>query len=237
MIENLKVFVVHYSKLRYRRRSLEKKLKEFGFDYEFVTRYDKEDLTDKVLESVYIDDKKEYDTKTCGLWSGSSSSYRKLSLAEISCTLKHFECLRLASLEKGISLIIEDDCVFFEGFENNLASILKESSGIDWDSIFLGLGCGRDFQQYILKNRSKKLTNQLYQIGHPATNCAESYLIKPDSARKIVNDCYPFSMISDWELAYLFSKNNMRVLWSVPSLCWQGSKNGNFESTLDYGQR
>lgn len=232
-----KVFIVHYSKLRYRRKSLEKKLKEFGFDYEFIVRYDREDLTKDLLKSAYLDDKEEYEARTRGLWSGPSARYRKLSLAEISCTLKHFEAIRLASLEYGPSLILEDDSILFENFKENLEKVISESLNLKWDSIFLGLGCGRDFQNYILKNRSKKMSESLFQIEHPATNCAEAYLVTKDCAHRISKNCFPFFMISDWELAYLFDKNDMNIFWSIPSLCWQGSKNGKFESTLDYGQR
>lgn len=239
MIDNIKVFVVHYSKLRYRRKYLEKELKKYGFDYEFVTKYDKEDLDENLIREFYHDDKDSYESKTSSMWDKRSGSYRKLSLEEISCTIKHFECIRLASLEKGPSLIIEDDCVFFENFKSNLGEILEElgRENVEWDSVFLGLGCGKSFQDQYLLNNSVRISQKLFKINHPATNCAECYLVNKDSSNKIVENCYPFNMISDWELAYLFKKLDMNILWSVPSIAWQGSKDGKFVSTLDYGQR
>ena len=74
-------------------------------------------------------------------------------------------------------------------------------------------------------------------MGHPATNCAEGYLIKKDIARTIYNGAKPFHLISDWELAYQLYAANARVYWWHPSLIEQGSKNGMFKSTLDLGQR
>lgn len=235
----MKVFVVHYSKLRYRRRYLENKLQGMGYDYTFVTDYDKESLDEKLLNKFYSDNKEEYQEKTSGLWSGPESNYRKLSLEEISCTIKHFECIRLASLESSPSLIIEDDCVFFDDFNEKLLSIISEIeyNEISWDSVFLGLGCGKDFQKYYLSKSGTRISDKLYRINHPATNCAECYLINNESAKRIVDNCYPFNMISDWELAFTFKRLDMKILWSIPSIAWQGSKDGKFVSTLDYGQR
>jgi len=203
MIENLKVFVVHYSKLRYRRRYLEKELKKYGFDYEFVTKYDKEDLDENLIKKIYLDDKDFYENKTSSMWDKISGSYRKLSLGEISCAAKHFECIRLASLEEKPSLIIEDDCIFSDNFKDDLTEIVEEirREGVEWDAVFLGLGCGKRFQDQYLFNNSVRVSQKLFKINHPATNCAECYLIKNNCSDQIVKNCYPFSLTQDrdWE--------------------------------------
>jgi len=236
MLKDLKVFVVHESKLVYRRKFVEKQLKELGIDYEFVTDFDSKDLTNKILDKYYEDDPNNYEYKTKVLWGSNNSEYKKLSLNEISCTLKHRKCIELASERDGDSLIIEDDCLFCDDFLEKLEKIgNKLPEG--WGSLFLGLGCGLDFQKMMIKSRSEKIDDDLYLIKHPATNCAECYLVNQNSAKTILKDFDKFNLISDWELAYIFYRNNMDIYWSIPSLAEQGSKNGNFESTLDYGQR
>ena len=112
----------------------------------------------------------------------------------------------------------------------------RESDGKNWDAIFVGSGCGFGFQRVKLSS-SERVSHNCFLIDHPATNCAEAYLLKKETAKAIIDSVYPFNLISDWELAYQFYKLNHKVYWWCPSLIEQGSKNGMYESTLDIGQR
>jgi hypothetical protein len=95
----------------------------------------------------------------------------------------------------------------------------------------LGQGCGYDFISSKIDNL-KQISDNLFYVPPPSTNCAEAYLIKKDTAKKIYESIIPFQLVSDWELAYQFYKLNMNVYWSLPSLFYQGSKSGDYNSTL-----
>ncbi len=101
----------------------------------------------------------------------------------------------------------------------------------DWDVLFIGQGISKNF---ILKNIKKRFgfVSKLYDVEHPASNCAESYLIKKDAAKLIFDNILPFNMISDWELAYYFYDLNLKVKWLYPPIFFQGSKSGKYKSEL-----
>ena len=75
--------------------------------------------------------------------------------------------------------------------------------------LFIGEGIGKGF----IKNKVGKKTfrRKLYDVEHPATNCAEAYFIKKQAANTIYNNIIPFHLISDWELAYQISNLDLKV--------------------------
>ena len=203
--------------------------KDKYFKLEYITEYDQEDLATTNLNDFYLDDEATY-LKKSKLWS-QDNAYRRLNNAEISCTLKHFEAIKKSSESNHeVSLIIEDDVLIFSKFfKSKLKKVLRLDS--DWDLLFIGQGISKNF---ILKNINKKgeLKSKLYEVEHPATNCAESYLIKKNAAKKIFKNMLPFNMISDWELAFQIYDLDLRVKWLYPPIFYQGSKSGKYKSEL-----
>ena len=203
--------------------------KDKYFKLEYITEYDQEDLATTNLNDFYLDDEATY-LKKSKLWS-QDNAYRRLNNAEISCTLKHFEAIKRSSESNHeVSLIIEDDVLIFSKFfKSKLKKVLRLDS--DWDLLFIGQGISKNF---ILKNINKKgeLKSKLYEVEHPATNCAESYLIKKNAAKKIFKNMLPFNMISDWELAFQIYDLNLKVKWLYPPIFYQGSKSGKYKSEL-----
>ena len=203
--------------------------KDKYFKLEYITEYDQEDLATTNLNDFYLDDEATY-LKKSKLWS-QDNAYRRLNNAEISCTLKHFQAIKKSSESNHeVSLIIEDDVLIFSKFfKSKLKKVLRLDS--DWDLLFIGQGISKNF---ILKNINKKgeLKSKLYEVEHPATNCAESYLIKKNAAKKIFKNMLPFNMISDWELAFQIYDLDLRVKWLYPPIFYQGSKSGKYKSEL-----
>ena len=178
---HLNTFIIHYTKLSERKAVVDKLFKDKYFKLEYITEYDQEDLATTNLNDFYLDDEATY-LKKSKLWS-QDNAYRRLNNAEISCTLKHFEAIKKSSESNHeVSLIIEDDVLIFSKFfKSKLKKVLRLDS--DWDLLFIGQGISKNF---ILKNINKKgeLKSKLYEVEHPATNCAESYLIKKNAAKK-----------------------------------------------------
>ena len=226
---HLNTFIIHYTKLSERKAVTDKLFKDKYFKLEYITKYDQEDLVTINLDDFYLDDKSMY-LKKSKLWS-QDNAYRRLNDAEISCTLKHFEAIKKSSeSSQEVSLIIEDDVLTFSKF---FISKIKKVLSLDseWDLLFIGQGISKNF---ILKNINKKgrLRSKLYDVQHPATNCAESYFIKKDAAKKIFESMLPFNMISDWELAFQIYDLNLKVKWLYPPIFYQGSKSGKYKSEL-----
>ena len=232
----MKTFIVHYTRLNERKDLADFQIAKNNLDAEFITEYDKDVLSEEIIDKFYEKHSSKYESKIEPLWDSNDFKYRELNMPEISCTIKHFQAIKKCAEAQGnYSLILEDDAVlndtFAEQFEQNLSKTPK-----DWDAIFIGSGCGDWFQQHKLKD-AKQVNDSCFLVKHPATNCAEGYLLKKDVAEKIYNNSIPFHLISDWELAYQLYNIDAKVYWWYPSLIDQGSKNGMFKSTLDLGQR
>lgn len=227
-------YIIHYTKLVDRKKYLDISLTELGINGKYISEYDQEDLSDDLIKNYYEWNAEEYSKKLQNLWFGCHP--RPLVLPEISCTIKHLEALKqIANSSDSFGMILEDDVVFCDNF-NYYFNKFMEDTPENWDAIFFGSGCGEDF---IIKHldKSKQVSQHCFRPNHPATNCAEAYLIKKETANLIVNSAKPFHMISDWEIAYQLYKFNSVVYWWIPTLVEQGSKNGMYNSTLDLGQR
>lgn len=230
-----KIYVIHYTKLQDRLEKLLPILQSSSIPYEIISEYDKETITDDILAEKFDSGRENFDKKIQGLWDSRVHRYRELNMPEISCTLKHFSALeKLGNECPNYGMIIEDDIFFEEDFSNKFEKLIQETP-LDWDSVFLGEGCGVPFIRSRLTT-AKRVTDGVYLVDHPATNCAECYLVKPEMAKKLAQSL-PFSLVSDWEISYQLFKHDAKVFWWVPPLASQGSKNGTYKSELDMGQR
>ena len=71
------------------------------------------------LDNYYEKNKEKYEKKTY-LWQ-KDTEFRELNDAEVSCTLKHIEAIKLASLQdENISLIVEDDVLNNFRYKRNI---------------------------------------------------------------------------------------------------------------------
>jgi glycosyl transferase family 25 len=225
----MKTYIIHYTKLVDRKSNIVSLLSEDNFEYEFITDYDKENIDGN---EYYKPDEKMFDEKIRHLWDSRSHKFRIINPAEISCTIKHILAIeKIANQEDEVGLILEDDAIpIGDGLFDNIQQLV-DTAPKDWDSIFMGAGCGTDFMNQKLRGCS--LINERFaQVPHPSTNCAEAYLLKKESAKKIYESIIPFQLVSDWELAYQFYKLDMNVYWSIPPLFYQGSKSGQYNSEL-----
>jgi len=228
---DLPVYVVHYTKLLKRKIYIENVLKVYFKKFKFIKKYDKEDLYLDQNEFSYEKNSIIFKNKIEELWEGQEAKYRELSNAEISCFLKHIEALKQASnSDYKYSLIIEDDVIISKNFYNKFNKLLKNIEKFEWDVIFLGSGIGR---QFIFKKLKHKIFFSSPQIvSHPASNCADSYIIKKESAKILLKNLKTFHLSYDWEIAYQMYKLSFNVYWATRPLFEQGSKTGNYRSEL-----
>ena len=221
-----KIYIIHYTRLTSRKDEILRLLKDINIPYEFITEFDRDDFTDDILKKYYDPDPIKYRNKSI-LW-GYENEFRILNNAEISSTIKHITALDKISKECDVcGLILEDDIVpLFIDFLEELNNSINESD--NWDVIYFGKGIGDDF----IKSKTKtKISENLYLINHPASNCGESYCVRKEAARKIVNSVIPFQNVSDWEFAHSYYINNLNIVWRLPSIFDQGSKNGIYKSS------
>ena len=234
-----KIFIIHYTPLTTRKEFMDTQIEHFDNEFIYVDKFDKEDMTAEIISQFHRKDEKEHNKKVAPLWDVNIHSYRDLTSAEISCASKHFEAIRRIGAEcENHGLILEDDAVVRPNFRSAFNHSLPQTPE-DWDVILLGTGCGEWFIQHHIQGRTPVYSDgksSIFKMPHPATNCAEGYLVKKEAAKKIYSSAIPFDLAGDWELAYQFYKLDLKVYWWVPPLLEQGSKNGQYESSLDEGR-
>lgn len=225
------VFIVHYSKLIERKLFLDYFLNDKFSKIEFITKYDQENLNLDLINKFYKEDSVVFNRKIFELWQSQNFEYRKLSVAEISCFLKHIEAIKsAANSESHYSLILEDDVLPFKNFNFRYKKIIKNLNKKDWDVAFVGKGIGLKFIYNKLGIRI--LSAKPQKVNHPASNCAEAYFIKKTAALKLLEKIITFNLSYDWELAYQMYKLNLNVLWATRPLFKQGSQTGKYKSSL-----
>ncbi len=226
------IYIIHYSKLTDRRKSINKYFEKENLNLKFIEKYDQEDILNlKTSKKKYVADKEKY-SKKVRLWKKRAIDFYELNNAEISCEMKHLEALNMVSLSNNeIGLILEDDVIPKNiNFISTINQIIKKDA--EWDVLFLGTGIGEKFIKSKISFFDKLFKRSLVTIQHPATNCAEAYLIKKDAAKKIYNYIEEFNMAWDWELAYAFKELEMKIKWYLPPIFYQGSISGEFKSSL-----
>lgn len=222
-----KIYIIHYTKLTERKEHILSVLENVNIPYEFIEVYDKENL---IGNTYYNPNEELCENKIRPLWNIREHGFRILNDNEISCTIKHIIAIKKISEEcEECGLIIEDDAI---PYHNNFITQIEDlilMAPKNWGSIFFGEGCGNDF---IGLKEKEHISGKLFKVKHPASNCAEAYVLHKNSAKIVSESMSSFQLVSDWEMASAFYTNNLDVYWNVPPLFYQGSKSGKFKSTL-----
>jgi GR25 family glycosyltransferase involved in LPS biosynthesis len=222
-IEN--VYVVHYTKLTERRSVIERQFNEISKNLIFIEDFDAEVITNDIINEWYQPSEIEWEERNNKLWRRKglpTPAFRRINMAEISCTIKHIKAMELIA-QNGDGFIIEDDVLLKENFVENFNKAIDELPE-DWDVIMIGAGCNMH-----VPSTPDKL---FYKVSDPATRCLDSYLVSQSAAQKLIKTIKPFQTISDWELAWQLHLNNLTTYWLEPSLCVQGSETGVYKTTL-----
>lgn len=210
----MKIFVVHYSKLVERKQYIiDQFLKHKITDFEFVEKYDKEDLQPT-------------DTQ---MFSGLKDSH-------VSLFLKHLYVYRLIAENHKHALILEDDVILTPNFMNILAHYTKQLPS-SYDMLFIGDGCNLHIQKGKWRKGKYIYRKSLFPTpgeGGGASRCSDSYLMSQKCAAKLCDYVKrgKINVPVDWWLNAASRDNQFEVYWAEPTLVTQGSQSGLFPSTL-----
>lgn len=196
-------------------------------NYEFVTDYDKEELTQELISEYYDTDiSHQLEASLASTRGGGPIEYRKLKDSEISLFIKYMKTFeKIISNNIRYALFLEDDCVF----TNNQISIdtIIQNAPKDFDAIFIGGG----FDINIIKPLN--IISGFVLADHPATNTTSSFILSVKGIKKILKFCKPFSLPVDWHLNYAFKMTNSKVYHTLPYICGQAS-NQIFKSLIGH---
>lgn len=217
--EDLRVQVIHYTRLAERRPHMERILAETGlkdFPVRWVTEWDQQAV---LAEGAF----------NSGMWGDPS----QIKAGSVSLILKHVEAWRaVVAAPKAWHLILEDDLLVPNApeFLNDLNGVLNELEGKEWDLFFIGLGCELHVPRW-KRRRGKRVYWRGWRRGWiwgggGCSRCTEAYLIHPDFARRLLDSNYskpPFKRAIDWLLNEAGVGLKARSYWAEPALITQGA--------------
>ncbi len=219
-----KAYVIHYSKLTARKEILTKSFHDemCEFDTEWLSGFDRENLTDEIIDEYTINSKCVNGTRT-------------LLTSEISNGICHLyaiqEISKLAPDEIG--MVIEDDITLRPGFTPYLRNVLQALQKLDFEICTIGGW----FEHWIFgvndpTDYNKEGPPEIIQPPLKAvpTGC---YLLTGKAARKILGHhlVKPFGMPIDTVLSEIARRLDLNVFWVNPWIAVESSKT-NGESSI-----
>ena len=211
-----KTYVMHYKPAKDRYNFIIKQLEDNNIaNYELVTDYDKEDLTEEIVNKYYDPDQEYQALASLASTRGAGAiDYRKLAPSEISLCVKYMKTFEkiLEGDDENI-LFLEDDCNFKIKYPP-INEIITQAPK-DWDAIFIGGG----FDINIVKILD--IFPGYALASHPATNTTSSMILKKETVKKIMEHASPFCLPIDWQLNYAFARSQLMVYHTIPYFCNQ----------------
>jgi glycosyl transferase family 25 len=209
----MKIFILHCSKLVERKKHILEQFNKQGIvDYEFIEKYDKDEIPS--YESNFFD-----------------TNFIK---SQRSLILKHYYVYNIIAEKYDCALIFEDDVIICDNFINKLNNYVSQLPK-NYDMLFIGDGCNL----HIKKDKlipNKNIYEKCLWEGGGATRCTDSYIITKAAANKlfeyIKNLNYKINLPIDFFLNTALKDNNFKVYWAEPTIVTQGSESGMFESSL-----
>ena len=213
----MKIFVLHFSKLVDRKiHILDQFKKQIISDYEFIEKYDKDEITDN--ESILF-----------------TTHYKKSTM---SLYLKHNYVYKLIAENYENALIFEDDVILIDNFNEVLNKYITQLPE-DYDILFIGDGCNLHIEKDKLipnKNIYEKCLHPTGWGGNGASRCCDSYIISKKCAIKLceyINNLKTkINEPIDFFLNIAARDNNFKVYWAEPTIVTQGTQTGRFQTSL-----
>lgn len=203
MKNNYKTFVIHYKALVERKNVMVKALEVSNLNYEFISNYDRENLTNEIKNRFSSE----------------------LPLYYVANFMSHIESFRLiAEQEHPLALILEDDSVPSDKFLQKSNKYLKKLPE-DFDLLYISPGKG-NFHIPLYKRRPfkyiyRKEPHQTKWGGHGGSRYADAYFVSNKCAKlmyKEFEDADKISLTIDWWKNNIIKKNNLNVYWAEPTI-------------------
>lgn len=203
MKNNYKTFVIHYKALVERKNVMVKALEVSNLNYEFISNYDRENLTNEIKNRFSSE----------------------LPLYYVANFMSHIESFRLiAEQEHPLALILEDDSVPSDKFLQKSNKYLKKLPE-DFDLLYISPGKG-NFHIPLYKRRPfkyiyRKEPHQTNWGGHGGSRYADAYFVSNKCAKlmyKEFEDADKISLTIDWWKNNIIKKNNLNVYWAEPTI-------------------
>jgi len=214
-----KIYIIHYTKLVDRRNYLESKFKKMNLNIEWVTQYDRENITESQIKSVY-----EFDASYTDIHIDPNTGdppIRILRRPEIACYLSHYHCIK-DHFDNNFeyTLVLEDDVIFEDDAFLKVTEILNKMP-IDCDICYLGNGCN-------LKPNNIE-NDKIFYENKFGVKAADSIIYTKRAVQFLYEKKRTHRPI-DYHINTF--RNQLKIYWVEPPIFLQGSQNGIYKTAV-----
>ncbi len=209
-IELVALYVINVKKFTERRQFIKSQLLKHKLNAEFILDWDKDELTAEIIDQFF--------------------TTNELTPGQMSCATKHIIALQhIANQKQGYCLILEDDALFLDDFEQGLSNALTESVNFPGAKVIF-IGSGGNFYT----PKSERVKGQHLYIGRRG-RFADSYILDSNTAQLRL-DWIKKNKVSqpiDNQFETIDRELGIQMLWLENPIVEQGSKAGLFDSSLE----
>jgi GR25 family glycosyltransferase involved in LPS biosynthesis len=208
----MKYYLITYDKERF--FFMKNQFQIYGIDFDKVKVMDypnREDLTEHIIKECY--DSKRFNTLNNHLYVSSYSNewHNPMPKGLISCSYKHYLCVKdIIESNLNYGIIMEDNILIQQNVPETINKYLSEV-GDDWDIIFDGDICNLHANNYT----EGKL---LYEVQR--TRGLNFYLVSNRGAKKLIDSLIPFSLNLDNFINLLIEEKivDLKIFWAESGL-------------------
>ena len=165
----MKIFICHCSEsIDRKKKCIEQFLIHNITDYEFIEKYNKDDLTYEI----------------------DLFNINQLKKSEISLFLKHIYIYQIISKHHENALIFEDDVILSDNFSDTLNKYLAQLPN-DYDMLFIGDGCNLHIETNRIQPNINVYQKCLYSTdwgGLGCSRCSDSYIVSKKCTIEFINN-------------------------------------------------
>jgi GR25 family glycosyltransferase involved in LPS biosynthesis len=225
------IYVIHVDQFQFRKATCERLnnllVNDTRFDvkFQYINEYNPQDITnDDIRQFVNYDQIKDEGLEIY------NSLVKNLHINQLSNALKHRKALEyIVANNDGddYNIIIEDDVVFNDNICTTLYTALADAPE-NFEVLFLGLPSSKEAQ-----GTKYQTVSDIFKI----LPCCDSYVVKKDVAKRLLDTYVPIKFSNNIQLSYLIAKNALKADLTVPNVFIDGSKLGLYFSSLEVNNR
>ncbi len=200
----MKIYVIHYSKLRHRKTQLERQFRNLSLgslcsEVIWLDQYDRDKISEADWSAAISP---QFD---CHLRGGQAAS-----------VVAHQAAYKAIAEGTEAGLILEDDILLRHDFIRVIQNCLARTPP-EWDLIYLAEGC----DLHATPNSGHQIDNQHWLSEMKRTRCGSCYLVSSKAARWIMANMPPWKQVCDAALNKM--SGTLAIFWLEPTIAAESS--------------
>lgn len=202
-----------------RKLSMEVEFEKWSFEPEkikWVLHPNKDELTDELIKNIVIQKPSISNGQITGILDRKGA---------ISCSYKHYLCLKnIVEKKYKYGVIIEDNIYFTEDFPRNIPTYIEQLNETykEWDILFNHYDESHNWGLYDYQEMKTNLlvypkSNEINHRCAGGTKSANCYLLTYACAKKLYENYLPFNNAPCAHMNTLFRKLDIKSFWLEPS--------------------